>query len=86
MCSPRLLSTVSVFFIAVLVTIFVVNIVALHILKTSTLFHLSRTQQHFDLATEICSLGELWDDYGYVGDIILCSYMCFMRSQMLIQL
>lgn len=30
-----------------------------------------RTKEHFDLASEIFNLGELWDGYGYVGDLVV---------------
>lgn len=33
-----------------------------------------RTMDHFNLASELLGLGELWDGYGYVADLVVSIY------------
>lgn len=37
-----------------------------------------RSNEHTELLVRALELGELWEDYGLVGDIIVCSFFFFV--------
>ena len=39
--------------------------------------HVRRSQAHTELLVEESELRMLWDEYGLVGDIVVCSSVCF---------
>ena len=38
--------------------------------------YVRRSQPHTELLVEAFELGKLWDDYGLVGDVVVCISSC----------
>lgn len=39
--------------------------------------HVRRSQAHTELLVEAFELGELWDEYGLVGDVAVCNLLLY---------